>query len=367
VLFILPSLAGMLPGMQLASAIAVVPVANVGVAMREVLVGDFDWTFLILAVAANSVFAWWLAGLTGRALSTERLISRADLDEADLFGGAALFPRHVLAWFGVMWVLLLMLSLWFGERLGVRGQVTLNLVGLFLGGTLLMLWRYRLPVKEALALRPVRPAVWLAVLIGAPSALLVGNGFAQLLQLVLPVPERVLEAFGQFLLPEALPLWQILFFLAILPGVCEELAFRGVLLHGLSRHLRPVPLALVVGLIFGLFHVSLFRILPTAYLGVVLASVTLLTGSVLPAIAWHALSNATALVPARMGWVGTDLTLEPWTYGVAAAGLALAFWILWRVRTPYPLLRDRGLTRWGEDVVDPRFSDPRLQGIRSTG
>jgi sodium transport system permease protein len=338
-LFVIPSLAGMLPGMDLRSLIALVPIANVGVAVREVMVGEYDWLFLLLALASTSFTAALLARLTGRTLSIERLISHADLDEADLEGGEALFSRRVIGWFAVMWAVTLILSLWFGESAGLRGQIIINLVGIFLGGTLLMIWRYRLPMREALALRPVKPFVWLAVLIGAPSALLVGNGVAQLAQYVIPVPQEVIESFGQFLLPEDLPLWQVVFFLAVLPGVCEELAFRGVLLYGLRRHLRPVPLALLVGVVFGLFHVALFRLIPTAYMGAVLAGVTLLTGSIFPAMVWHTINNASALVPARLGWVQPDLAVQTWMYWVAAGGLALAFWILWRQRTPYPGLR----------------------------
>jgi len=338
-LFLLPSLAGMLPGMRLRSAVAVVPIANVGVAVREIMVEAYDWPFLFLAFASTAAAAVGLARLTGRTLSTERLISRNDLDEADLVGGPALFPRHVLRWFGVMGVLLLVISLWTGEGLGIRGQALVNMVGLFLGGTLLMVWKYRLPARDALALRPVRPLVWLAVIVGAPSALLVGSGVAQAAQYVLPVPQRMIEAFGQFLLPEAIPLWQLLFFLAVLPAVCEELAFRGVLLHGLGRYLRPVPLALVTGLIFGLFHVSLFRIFPTAYLGVVLAAVTLLTGSIFPAMLWHALNNAAALVPAHMGWLPEGLAVDPWMHAAGGVGLALAFGVLWWQRTPLVLQR----------------------------
>jgi len=338
-LFLLPSLAGTLPGMRLRSAVAVVPIANVGVAVREIMVGVYDLPFLMLAFASTAAAAVGLARLTGRTLSTERLISRNDLDEADLVGGPALFPRHVLRWFGVMGALLLVISLWTGEGLGIRGQALVNMVGLFLGGTLLMVWKYRLPARDALALRPVRPLVWVAVLVGAPSALLVGSGVAQAAQYVLPVPQRMIEAFGQFLLPEAIPLWQLLFFLAVLPAVCEELAFRGVLLHGLGRYLRPVPLALVTGLIFGLFHVSLFRILPTAYLGVVLAAVTLLTGSIFPAMLWHALNNAAALVPAHMGWLPEGLAVDPWMHAVGGVGLAFAFGVLWWQRTPLHLQR----------------------------
>ena len=340
-IFLVPSVAAVLPGMALRSAIAFLPVANVGVAVREIMVGEYDWPFLLVTLASTSLAAWWLATVTAGTLSTERLISQADLDEADLVGGPALFPRHVLRWFGVLWVLLLLISLWFGDGMDIRGQVAVNLVGIFLGGTVLMLWRYRLPLRETLSLRPVAPAVWLAVVIGAPSALLTGNGVAQLAEYVFPVPDRMLEAFGQYLLPDELPLWQIVFFLAILPGICEELAFRGVLLHGLRKRLRPVPLVLAVGAIFGFFHVSLFRIIPTAYVGVLLTTVTVLTGSIFPAMLWHALNNATALVPARLGWVGEELAVEPWMYAVAAAGLALAFWILWRERVPWNGRRER--------------------------
>ena len=81
------------------------------------------------------------------------------------------------------------------------------------------------------------------------------------------------------------------------------------------------------------------------------AAVTLLTGSIFPAIVWHALNNASALIPAHLGWVPADGAVEPWTYGAAAAGLALAFLILWRVRSPYPGLRTDPLPSEGARLV----------------
>ena len=165
-------------------------------------------------------------------------------------------------------------------------------------------------------------------------------GLAELVnRYVFPVPRQMIENFGQSLVGPDLPLWQIIFFLAVMPGVLEELAFRGVLLHGVSRKLRPVATALVVGGIFGMFHVSLFRIVPTGFLGVVLAATTLLTGSVFPAMLWHFLNNAIAIVPVTQGWVSGDFTVEPWMTGVGAVGLAASFAILWVTRRPYPGLR----------------------------
>jgi sodium transport system permease protein len=177
------------------------------------------------------------------------------------------------------------------------------------------------------------------VLIGAPSALVSGLGVAQLFQRFVPVPERMLEEFDQLLLASGIPFWQLLLMIAVVPGICEELAFRGVLLHGLSKRLPPVALALVVGAIFGLFHVSLWRILSTAYLGAVLAAVVTLTGSIFPAMLWHALNNATVVVAAELGWMPEGFRLPLWSYPLAVSGLALTFVILWTTRRPYPGLR----------------------------
>lgn len=337
-LFLLPSLAAVLPGLELRSLIVLAPLANVSVAVREVLTGTYDWAFLALAFLITSGVALWATRLTSRSLSTERLITAAELERADLTGGPALFPRRVLRWFAILWALLLTTSLWMGMDVGIRGQVAFNLLGLFLGGTILMLWRYRLDPRQALALRMPPAASWLAVLIGAPSALITGVGLAQLVDVVLPVPESMVESFGQYLLPEDLPFAQIVLFLCLLPGICEELAFRGVLLHGLRRRFSPVALVFVVGAVFGLFHVSLFRLIPTGYLGAVLAAVVLLTGSIFPAMLWHTLNNAAALLPAYFGWWAGEAP-PGWSYPIAFVGLALSFGILWRNRSPYPGLR----------------------------
>ena len=355
-LLMVPALFATLPGMDLRSAIALVPVAGVGVGVREVLVGEHDWPFLALAFLSTGLTAVGAAHLTERTLSTERLISGADLDEADLMGGPALFPRRVLRWFGLMWVLLLLVSLWMGDELGLRGQLLFNIMGLFFVGSLLMIRTYRLDPVEAFALRRPHPAAWFATLIGAPAALVTGIGIAEAFQRIAPVPERVLRSFGEFeVAGGAIPLWEMVFLVAVVPAIFEELAFRGVLLHGLSRRLRPVPLALTAGLLFGLFHVNLWRIPPTAYLGTLLATVVLLTGSIYPAMLWHAVNNAAALIPVELAWVYEDYQLPLWAYPVAAAVLAVAFAVLWRTRRPYPVPRREATASRADGRAPPRL------------
>jgi membrane protease YdiL (CAAX protease family) len=85
-----------------------------------------------------------------------------------------------------------------------------------------------------------------------------------------------------------------------------------------------------VGVIFGIFHVSLFRIAPTAWLGFILTWVVLFGGSIYPAMLWHALNNAIATVPATLGWLPEDFEPEAWWALPACLVLAFALWILWR-------------------------------------
>jgi sodium transport system permease protein len=331
-----PAAAPFLPGLPLRSAIVLVPVSNVAVAIKEIMVGTFDWPMLAVAFGTTLAAAVWTGRLAARTLSTERLIL-AGAEETGVAPGPQQYSRHVLRAFAVMWALLFIIDSNVEGKVDLRVELLLNLVVIFLGGAAFLLRRYRLDPHEALALRPVRAPVWLAVLVGAPAGLVTGLGVFRLASLVFPVSPRMIEAFSQALLPQQIPFWQLVVFAAVLPGICEETAFRGMLLYGLHRRLHPVALVAVVGVAFGLFHVALFRIAPTAYLGMLLAAVTLLTGSIFPAMVWHALNNGVALAMAR-----GDITLEAagaWIYAAAVALLVVAFWVLWRSRTPYPGLR----------------------------
>lgn len=333
---LIPALAPFLPGVPLRSAIVLVPVANIALAAKEILIGSLDWPMIALSWVLTAGAAVWTTRLGVRFLSAEKLITAADTDAVEFAGGPALFGRHVLRWFAFLWAALLIVNNYTGTA-DIRVQLVVNLVVLFFGASLLMMRRYRLDPRLALALRLPKPMVWLAVLFAVPGGLLTGTGLFRLANLFIPVPPRMIEGFSENVVPEGIPFVQLLLFLTVLPGVFEEIAFRGLLLHGLHRRLHPAALALVVGLVFGFFHVALFRLVPTAFLGILFAGVTLLSGSIYPAMLWHTLNNAVGVLTARHQ-IPLD-QLDPEIYLAGAAILAGAFWMFWRNRTPYPGLR----------------------------
>lgn len=331
ILTLLPGLTPIFPDLPLRSAVVLIPIANIGLAVKEIMVGVFDWPMIGLAWLVTAASAVWITWGTIRLLSAERLMAAGNSDELAPGDGHGRFSRHVLAWFGMLWAVVWIVNS-YTARQDIRVQLIINLVVLFLGASIVMLVRYRLNWREALSWRMPKPMVWVGVICVIPGGLLTASGLARLTGEFLPVSDEMLEEFARAIVPEGITLAEMLIFLGLLPAFCEEIAFRGLLLHGLRKCLHPVALALVVGLIFGLFHFALFRIAGTAFLGVLLAAVTLMTGSLLPAMVWHAGNNALGVIAAKYEVPVGDL--EPWIYFAGAGLLAAGFWVFWRARSP---------------------------------
>jgi sodium transport system permease protein len=172
----LPALAPFLPGLPFRSLIALVPVANIAVAAREILTGSFDWPMIVISWLLTAAAALWVLRWGVRFLAVEKLVTGTERDVADATGGSALFQRHVLRWFAVLWAALLIVGGYYPPATDLRVQIVINILVLFLGTSLWLLWRYRLDPRVTLALRAPRPMVWLAVLLGVPGGCSQGSG-----------------------------------------------------------------------------------------------------------------------------------------------------------------------------------------------
>lgn len=81
------------------------------------------------------------------------------------------------------------------------------------------------------------------------------------------------------------------FIIAITPAICEEMMFRGLLIDkkmGLNIHL----ISILSGLMFAMFHVGFDQLFYTFPLGMVFAYVTIISGSIFPAMFMHLLNNS---------------------------------------------------------------------------
>ena len=198
----------------------------------------------------------------------------------------------------------------------------------------------------AVVLHPT--AIWLQVLVSK----------------LYPVSDEITAAI-EGLLGHAPGFWQLVLLIAVVPAVCEELAFRGFILSGF-RHIGHKWRAIVYSaLLFGLTHAVLQQSLIACLTGVVIGYVAVQSGSIVPCMVFHVLHNTLALANAqitrelleRSPMLGAMMTpaadgrcVYQWqvvAFGILAAGLLLAwFGRLQYAKSPEEELQDairRGL------------------------
>lgn len=328
----LPAAAGAIAEIPLRSAIAVIPVANISVAAREVLSGHTDWAFLVLTVMVNSLAAFGLLRYSAGLLSDESVITAQQNPQLGRLAGPAAFRSHVWRWCMVIWAVFVATSISFPN---IRTQVVLNEIVILLGSSLLIVRWYGLDASRALAMRRISLGLWPVVLLLIGPLLVTAGLVSRFANTIFPIPETYLDQLGeQFSVLEGIPSWQVFVMIAVLPGICEEVAFRGTLLYGLRRKFSLPTLALVVGLIFGFFHFDLFRIVTTGVLGIVITAIALMTGSIFPGMLLHLGNNGLALFLVDRG-IPID-QLDPGIYAFAVGTTIVLLWIIYRNRTPYP-------------------------------
>jgi sodium transport system permease protein len=113
------------------------------------------------------------------------------------------------------------------------------------------------------------------------------------------------------------PLWWAIAMFAMLPAVCEEIVFRGVLARSLGRRMSLAAAAAIAGVVFSAYHLSLVQALPTLTLGMLLAVIAIRADSIAPSMVAHALNNALVIAASRGALPG----LMDWLERHPVAGL----------------------------------------------
>lgn len=119
---------------------------------------------------------------------------------------------------------------------------------------------------------------------------------------LIPMPESLLdmqvsqyELIEQFLTQDGILLFG-LFNVALVPAFCEEIMFRGYIMRALERSWGVITAIFISGLFFGMFHLQLPNLLPLATIGIILALMTWLSGTIWPAVLAHFINNGAAVV-----------------------------------------------------------------------
>lgn len=127
-------------------------------------------------------------------------------------------------------------------------------------------------------------------------ALLIAVVAQPFISLVAIAMQQLFPSYGMMYMPEeGGSLLYSLFLIALTPAICEEIFMRGVVLHG-HRGLPVWKVAILNGVLFGLFHNNFDQMFYAAAFGAILAFVVLYTDSIYPAVLMHFVMNGLSVL-----------------------------------------------------------------------
>jgi len=352
---LVPGVVCLLPGLEFTAPMAVVPLVNIVMLGRDVLEGDVAPGLAAAAVLSTALYVIAAIAIASRIFGTDAVLSGGPSTWGDVFRRP--FERQpATSAATASFILALIFPCYFvaagtlaqlrhdtpAQRVVKSGLVT-ALVFVAIPAAIAVFQRVRASTGLGLR-RPRVMAVAGAALLGVavwPFAyeIFFVNEWIGISRLNFENLELYRNAATEL---RRLPLPLLLAMVAIVPGVCEEFFFRGLLFSAFRQALSATRTIVAAALLFGLFHVvsgNAFlpeRFLPSVFLGLILGWVRWKSGSVIPAMIMHSMHNAVLLTVTywQTELLGRGIGIEeeshlPLTWiGIAAVAAASAAWML---------------------------------------
>ncbi len=357
----------MIPGVVLAPGTSVIPVTGAVLLVRALMDGQYQHALSHLPVVVVTTLLCCMLSIRWavKQFESETLLFRSG-------------DRFALSqWLRDVWSqredqptvgesilagMLILVALFFG-RLSLSGmdftwqgivQSTLIIqIGMILAPVLIMATILTRSVRHSLRIHPFAWTDTLAAVALAISLHPVYAAFASIVGNEYKLGKQTTDMLQQFdSLIGGTPFWQVLFFLAIVPAVCEELAFRGFIFAGLLRREGYVRAILLSSLFFGLSHGVLQQTITASTMGLLLGWLAYRTGGVACTIAFHITHNALSMWLATLShrpgslpaWFDFFLTTDSGSFGyttewMTIGGLMAVLIVAWLFRRELPTYR----------------------------
>ncbi len=301
----------LLPSVELDLGTSMLPVSGVVLLLRQLMEHDFQRALLYLTpvslVTAGCCWAairWAVDQFNNESvLFRESELFSLQKWVAQLVRDRLPTPTAAQAWLCAIVIILIRFFAGMStpaplDWTSFANSAALTLISLVLVPAVLMAVALTTRPTLTLLMRPtslfsILAAVALAVALHPVAILLL-----TLVRTIYPLDESVLAPF-QKVISQAPSTSSLIMVLAILPAVCEEFAFRGFILSGL-RHLGNKWRAIVLSaVLFGVAHGVLQQSIVAGTFGIVLGFIAVQTGSIWPAITFHAIHNTMSVLSGR--------------------------------------------------------------------
>lgn len=354
---IAPGVLSMIPDVHLQGFYIVIPLANIVLLSRDLILGTATPFAAAAVVLSTVVYAIAAIMIAARIFGTDAILYGSPGTWSELFRkpdepAEACTPLAAVLSLAIAFPLCFLLRMFAGRMFGgtpyavaASGVLTAAIFG---GIPLVVAVSRRLRPRSAFSLRGADATAFLgAALLG----LSLWPFLFELLLLareleIVTVNEQLMQAGRQVVEQmRSASAFVVLTSFAVLPAVFEELFFRGLMLSALRKEMSNRNAIVFTAVAFAVFHVvvletlAIERLFPSLILGLVLGWVCVRTGSLFPGVLLHAANNGLLLslgiYEEQLAESFTFLSEERehlplWLLGVAAAIAAAGFALLLR-------------------------------------
>jgi sodium transport system permease protein len=292
-----PALISTIPGIQLEGFWITVPIANVVLLYKELMLGVFLIEHIVGVFFCTAFFAGVSLFVAVKLFGREEVLFGEASSLGLSFRRANFLPRAVPdpseALFFVMIAMILLLYV------GIPLQSSNLALGLALTELLFffalpvgLAYYLKLDLRTTFSLRAPSAISILSAILFVIGILLASNTLIYYQNQFFPMPQKALEALEKLMrATREYPFPVVLLLVAILPAICEELSFRGFVLAGLLKRTKPLAAMIATAAFFAAFHLSLYRFVPTFLIGLAASFLVWRSRSIFAGMLLHFLNN----------------------------------------------------------------------------
>ncbi len=326
----LASYVGIIPTIELNKTLSLVPVVNICLMVKNLLVFKYDFTLILLVLLSNIIYAFVAVWVLSKIYNSESILFGESLSGIKLFEKRSNIKKGSLPSIQeslLIMVVALLLMVYVGGIVSASAPLSVGLIvqQAFIGVLPILAALYiKADVKEVFALRLPKGKPFLGALLLGVGAICLNMVASSLLSVAFPSDSEGLnEQYMQIL--DGVTFVPALLLMALLPAVCEELMYRGYMFTAFKQKMSLTRAIVFVSLLFGVSHMSLIKVLPTAILGAGLAYMIHKSGSILTSSVIHFLNNSLAVVVLYYGseiaFLNDDTLGVPVMIGMAVTAL----------------------------------------------
>ncbi|MDP8267988.1 MAG: ABC transporter permease subunit/CPBP intramembrane protease [Candidatus Tenebribacter davisii] len=295
---IMLSMVSFLPGFELNLGFSLIPIVNFSLLMRDIMLNNYQLSYLFIVIGSTLVLDVVTVYISIKLFHSENVLFRTAEEKSLKFWGKNKKNILNLQFVLVYFVIMILALYYIGERWQIqdlmRGLVKTEVL-LILLPVIVILRFSKTDIKKTLRLNYTNPMNFLLVIIAALPFLLLAGIVGQIINLIFPLSDTYLENLQSLLSTDQNSIWLIIFVVGILPGICEEVMFRGFILSSLKKSGFWHGI-IFTAVLFGVFHLDPFRFLPVSLLGIWLGYLAWKTKSLYVPILAHIMQNSLAIL-----------------------------------------------------------------------